>query len=96
MSYSDYRLNAQVRALLVRRGIDLVKVEHGVTNSVVYIRGQVRTYLVRALEDPSQARLQELDTVTRLERALRSMPGVRDVVMQLDHCVKVGWRWKPR
>lgn len=96
MSYSDYRLNAQVRALLVRRGIDLVKVEHGVTNSVVYLRGSVRSYLLRPTEDPSQARLQEIETVSRLERALRSMPGVRDVVMQLDHCVKVGWRWKPR
>lgn len=96
MSFTDYRLNAQVRALLVRRGIDLAKVEHGVTNSVVYIRGNVRCYLTRPTDDPSQARLEEIETVKRLERALRSLPGVRDVVMQLDRIVKVGWRWKPR
>ena len=94
MSYSDYRLNAQVRALLVRRGIDLVKLEHGVTDSVVYIRGTVRSYLTRPTADPSRARLEAIDEVTRLERALRSIPGVRDVVMNINKMTKVGWRWK--
>jgi hypothetical protein len=94
LSYSDYRLNAQVRVLLVRRGIDLVRLEHGVTNSVVYIRGSVRSYLSRQSDDPSRARLEQIDEVTRLERALRSLPGVKDVVMHLNRMTKVGRRWK--
>jgi hypothetical protein len=78
----------------VRLGIDLVKLEHGVTNSVVYIRGSVRSYLYRPPDDPSRARLEAIDEVTRLERALRSIPGVKDVVMNINKMTKVGWRWK--
>jgi hypothetical protein len=96
LAFEDYRINAQVRQLLVRRGIELNRVEHGVTNSVVYLRGTLRSYLTGESDDPSQARLDEMTLVTRLERALRSLPGVRDVVFDLDRLVKVGWRWKPR
>ena len=96
MSVNDYRINAQIRALLVRRGIDLSKIEYGVTNSVVYVRGAVRTFSIRQSNDPSQDRLSEIEEAMRLEKALRLLPGVKDVIFQLDHLVKVGWRWKPR
>lgn len=96
MSVTDYRINAQIRVILVRRGIDLSKIEYGVTNSVIYVRGKVRTFSIRDSGDPSRERLEELEAVMRLEKALRQIPGVRDVIFQLDHLVKVGWRWKPR
>ena len=38
----------------------------------------------------------EISLVSRLERALRALPGVRDVVFDLDQLVKVGWKWKSR
>lgn len=96
MAFEDYRLNAQVRQMLVRKGLELNRIEHGVTNSVIYIRGTLRCYLTAQSDDPSQSRLDEITLVTRLERALRSLPGVRDVVFDLDRLTKVGWRWKPR
>ena len=96
MSTADYRINAQIRVILVRRGIDLSKIEYGVTNSVVYLRGSVRTFSIRQSNDPSRDRLEEIESVMRLEKALRAIPGVKDVVLQMDHLVKVGWRWKPR
>jgi len=96
LAVEDYRLNAQVRQLLVRRGIELNRIEHGVTNRVIYLRGTFRSYLVGESDDPSQSRLDEMTLVTRLERALRALPGVRDVVFDLDRLIKVGWRWKPR
>ena len=96
MSVTDYRINAQIRVILVRRGIDLSKIEYGVTNSVIYVRGAIRTFAIRESGDPSQDRLEEQQAVMRLEKALRQIPGVRDVIFQLDHLVKVGWRWKPR
>jgi hypothetical protein len=96
LAVDDYRLNAQVRALLVRRGIDLSKLQYGVTNSVVYIKGTVRPYITEEPVDLSQARAWEAERVAKLERMLLSLPGVRDVVFQLDRVVKVGWRWKPR
>jgi hypothetical protein len=96
LAYDDYRLNAQVRALLVRRGIDLSKLEYGVTNSVVYIKGTVRPYINEEPVDMTTARSREAERVAKLERMLLAMPGVRDVVFQLDRVVKIGWRWKPR
>jgi hypothetical protein len=96
LSLIDYQLNAQIRALLVRRGIDLSKIEYGVTNSVVYLRGSVRTFTIRQSGDPSRDRLEEIEAMVRLEKSLRAMPGVKDVIFQMDHMVKVGWRWKPR
>ena len=96
MSLTDYRINAQIRVILVRRGIDLSKVEYGVTNSVVYLRGSIRTFTIRQSNDPSRDRLEEIESITRLEKAIRAIPGVKDVVFQMDHLVKVGWRWKPR
>ena len=96
MSLTDYRINAQIRVILVRRGIDLAKVEYGVTNSVVYLRGSIRTFIIRQSNDPSRDRLEEIESITRLEKAIRAIPGVKDVVFQMDHLVKVGWRWKPR
>ena len=96
MSLTDYRINAQIRVILVRRGIDLAKVEYGVTHSVVYLRGSIRTFTIRQSNDPSRDRLEEIESITRLEKAIRAIPGVKDVVFQMDHLVKVGWRWKPR
>ena len=96
VSITDYQINAQIRVILVRRGIDLSKIEYGVTNSVVYLRGSLRTFDIRLSNDPSRDRLEEIDSLKRLEKALRAIPGVKDVVFQMDHLVKVGWRWKPR
>ena len=97
MPYEDYRLNAQVRTVLVRRWIDLSKVEYGVTNGVVYVRGSLRSYMNSREQGDERLRREEEATVAgRLERILRQLPGVRDVVFQLDRVVKVGWRWRPR
>lgn len=96
MAFDDYRINAQVRALLVRRGIDLQKVEFGTTNGIIYLRGELRTYFNAPLDDMSQMRQDEIVLVHKLEQALRRFPGVRDVVFHLARVVKVGSRWKPR
>ncbi len=96
MAFDDYRLNAQVRQVLVRKGIELSKLEHGVTNSVIYIRGTVCSYLDRDTDDPYQARQNQATLVTRLEKMLRRLSGVRDIVFQLDNMTKVGRRWKAR
>jgi osmotically-inducible protein OsmY len=96
VSVNDYRINAQIRVILVRRGIDLSKIEYGVTNSVVYLRGSVRTFTIRQSSDPSRDRLEEIENMARLEKTIRAIPGVKDVIFQMDHLVKVGWRWKPR
>ena len=96
MSFDDYRLNAQVRQVLVRMGVELTKTEHGVTNSVIYVRGTICSYLDRDSSDPTETKQNRAALVTRLEKLLRRLPGVRDVVFQIDNLTKVGRRWKSR
>lgn len=92
----DYRINAQVRSLLVRSNVDLAKVEHGTTNGVVYLRGALRSFIFHRTDDLTEANLNEAALAYRIEKSLRRIPGVRDVVFHLERVVKVGTRWRPR
>ncbi len=94
MSVEDYRINAFVRSVLVKRWIDTSRVDFGTSNGVVYVRGILRqTYGKRQLE-----RIDEVDEllglVRRLEREIRNIPGVRDTVFKLDNFEKKGGRWR--
>jgi hypothetical protein len=93
---NDYKIHALIRALLVRRGIDLVKLEHGVTNGVVYLSGGLVSYLTTRTDDTAEIKVREAELANSLERTIRQIPGVRDVLFKLDRVVKVGWRWRPR
>lgn len=92
----DYRINAQARALFVRLNVDLNKVEHGTTNGVIYVRGALRNFSFDRSDELGESRLAEAAFVHRVEKTLRRIPGVRDVVFQLERVVKVGTRWKPK
>ncbi len=94
MAFDDYRMRAQVRAVLVRRWVDLTKVEYSVTNGVIYLRGTLCPYVIERNTDAASTRDAQIELATRLERSLRMIPGVRDIVFQLDRLSKVGWRWK--
>jgi hypothetical protein len=94
VAFEDYRMKAQVRAILVRRWVDLSKLEYSVTNGVIYLRGSLRPYLTERMKDSNRNHEVEVELATRLERSLRLIPGVRDVVFQLDRLKKVGWRWR--
>jgi len=91
----DYRINAQARALFVRMNVDLAKIEHGTTNGVVYVRGNLRHHDFGRSDD-GDSKLAQAAFVHRIEKVLRRIPGVRDVVFQLDRMVKVGTRWRPK
>ncbi|UCF79747.1 MAG: hypothetical protein JSW03_05775 [Candidatus Eiseniibacteriota bacterium] len=94
MSIEDYRINAFVRSVLVRRWIDTSRVDFGTSNGVVYVRGLLRqTYGKRQLE-----RIDEVDEllglVKRIEKDIRSIPGVRDTVFKLENFEKKGGKWR--
>lgn len=99
MSVQDYRLNAEVRRFLVSRWVDVSRLRLGTTNGVVYIIGTLDT----TMEDPHRrvdevVHLAASDRVLRLavslEKYLRRMPDVRDVVFKLDNIYKRGGRWR--
>jgi len=99
VSVQDYRLNAEVRRLLVSRWVDVGRLQIGTTSGVVYIMGVLDT----TMEDPHR-RVDEIvhrgtgERVLRLamslERFLRRIPDVRDVVFKLENVHKRGGRWR--
>lgn len=99
LSVQDYRLNAEVRRFLVSRWVDVGRLQIGTTNGVVYIMGALDT----TMEDPHR-RVDEIvhrgagERVLRLavslEKSLRRIPDVRDVVFKLDNIHKRGGRWR--
>jgi Mg2+/Co2+ transporter CorC len=98
MSVEDYRINAFVRTVFVRRWIDTSRVDFGTSNGVVYVRGILRqVYGRKQLEDEKdEDETSLLSLVRRIEKEIRSIPGVRDVVFRLDNFEKTGGKWKRR
>jgi osmotically-inducible protein OsmY len=90
----DFRINAQVRALLVRRWVDTSKVDQGTTNGVVYFRGTIRSYRAQNMYSKQEAHEAAAYLVARIERDIRGIRGVKDVVMDLEDFKKVGGRWR--
>jgi hypothetical protein len=95
MSVEDYRINAFVRTVLVRRWIDTSRVDFGTSNGVVYLRGILRqTYGRKHLEESQQEIDNLLSLIRKLEREIRTIPGVRDVVFKFDNFEKRAGQWK--
>lgn len=94
----DYRINAEARRLLTSRWIDVSLLQVGTTNGVIYILGRLDT----TMEDPHKreerrrvAAADRLVTlVASLEKDLRRLRDVRDVVLKLDNVTKRGGRWR--
>jgi hypothetical protein len=98
VSVQDYRVNAEVRRLLVSRWVDVSLLQVGTTNGVVYILG----HLDSTMADPTRradARAggvgeRVLQLAVLLDKDLRRVRDVRDVVFKYDNVVKRGGRWR--
>ena len=97
MSVEDYRINAFVRSVLVKRWIDTSRVDFGTSNGVVYVRGILRqVYGRKQLEEDDEEVDNLLALVRKVEKEIRRIPGVRDIVFKLDNFEKRGGQWKRR
>lgn len=101
VSSQDYRINAEVRRLLVSRWVDVSTLQIGTTSGVVYLMGSFEPAVEDALQrvgqpperDPSQRLLRLLMVV---DRDLRRIRGVRDVVLNLRNVRRKGGIWRVR
>jgi hypothetical protein len=95
LQHDDFRINATVRTLLVRLWIDLTQLDHGTMNGVVYLRGRLRKEMIREdSRNPSEESARLL--MMRLERQIKGVRGVRDVVATLENVSKVKGQWVAR
>lgn len=97
MAAKDYALNAQIRTIFIQRWVDLSVLDYGVTNGVVYLRGTLRHHLTRAnLDATDKVQEEEVALVKNLDRVLRQVRGIRDVVYQLANVYRRGSVWLHR
>jgi hypothetical protein len=99
VSAQDYRINAEVRRTLVSRWIDVSALQIGTTNGVVYLLGTFEPLVEDALQRAGQT--QENDPTRRIQRLiqlvekdLRRIRGLRDVVFNLRNARKKGGTWR--
>ena len=99
MSAEDYRINAEARRVLVSRWIDVSGLQIGTTNGVVYLLGNFEPVSEDALQRAGQT--QEIDPVRRtqrlmqlVEKDLRRIRGLRDLVFNLSNVRKKGGVWR--
>ncbi len=99
MSAQDYRINAEVRRYLVSRWVDVSRLQIGTTNGVIYILGHFET----TMEDPRRrldasvegGAIERLLLLARhLERDVRRLRDVRDVIFKFDNIAKRGGKWR--
>ena len=99
MSAQDYRVNAEVRRLLVSRWVDVSRIKIGTTNGVVYLMGTLEPSVEDALErsggsaEITSAAERLLRLVAVIEKELRRVRDVRDIVFNLQNVRKKGRAW---
>ena len=97
MQFEDFRINASVRTLLIRQWIDTTQLDYGTMNGIVYLRGSVRREVLQSGgkdKDSPEESIRLL--MVRLERQIRAVRGVRDVVCNLQNVSKVKGQWTAR
>ncbi len=88
----DARIHSRVRNVLSRRWVDLKRLHVGTVDGVIHIEGEFRQCLSLA---PSIGEGRpSLQFLRKVERELRTISGVRDVVFTITGFEKVGPEWK--
>lgn len=109
MSAQDYRVNAEVRRILVSRWVDVSRLQLGTTNGVVYLMGSLDTTVMDPGRRQAAGRSGDwqpaavpqrspaerlLHLAMSLEKEIRRIRDVRDVVFKLDNVFKRSGRWR--
>ncbi len=99
MLKEDFFIHSNVRRILARSNVDSEKIDLGTVRGVVYFRGFFQVTRVYVFDDDELNRyLKSQDfikkTLVSLERKVRELPGVRDVVFQFVNWSKERGQWK--
>lgn len=93
MLKEDFAIQSNVRRILVRSNIDHTKIDFGTVRGVVYFRGIFRMTRVYTYGENDEASRDfkiydfTVKSLVSLEKKVRSLPGVSDVIFQF-----LNWR----
>jgi hypothetical protein len=100
MIKEDFVIQANIRRLLVRSNIDYSALTFGTVKGVVYFRGLFKLARIHvADQDERTVDLKSQDyirkTLYSLEKKVKSVPGVRDIIFQFLNWKKDRGQWVP-
>jgi hypothetical protein len=96
MLKEDFVIQSNVRRVLIRSNIDYSEITFGTVRGVVYLRGIFK--LARFYTDGSTENAVEftMKNLQSLERKIRSIPGVIDIVFEFVNWKKEKGQWVPK
>ena len=93
MLREDFVIQANIRRILARTDIDTSRMDFGTVRGVVYIQGTFQVSRLDASWDPEKVNQFAVNTLYSLEKKIRCIPGVLDVIFQLANWRKEKGHW---
>jgi hypothetical protein len=95
MLKEDFVIQSNIRRILIRTSINYSRMDFGTVKGVVYIRGVFQISLSSKEGDEEKMKTMTTNTLYSLEKKVRSIPGVSDVIFQLLNWRKERGQWVP-
>ncbi len=95
MLKEDFVIQSNIRRILIRTSINYSRMDFGTVKGVVYIRGVFQISLSSKDGEEEKMKNLTINTLYSLEKKLRSIPGVSDVIFQLLNWRKERGQWVP-
>jgi len=89
----DFVVQANIRRLLARTDIDASLIDFGTVRGVVYIQGTFQFSRIDPSWDWEKVNDFTLNTLYSLEKKIRRIPGVSDVIFQLNNWRREKGHW---
>jgi len=96
MLKEDFVIQSNVRRVLVRSNIDYSTLIFGTVRGTVYIRGDFKMAAYYSHESEESVREYTRKALHSLEKNIKNLPGVADVVFQLLNWKKEKGQWIPK
>jgi len=93
MLREDFIIQANIRRILARTEIDVSQMDFGTVRGVVYIQGTFQVSRFDPSWDSDKVNEFTVNTLYSLEKKIRCIPGVLDVIFQLNNWRKEKGHW---
>lgn len=89
----DFAIQSNIRRMLSRGDVDASQMEFGTVRGVVYIQGRFRLSRMDELWNSDKSNDYTANALYSLEKKIRRIPGVSDVIFQLSNWRKEKGHW---
>ena len=95
MLKEDFVIRSHLRRVVARTEIDPAKLDFGTVRGIVYIKGYFQLSRLNADWDKTRVNESTAGILLIFEKKVRALPGVSDVIFQLQNWRKEKGQWVP-